>query len=478
MKIAYISSEVVPFAKTGGLADVAGALPEAIAKLKHEIRVFMPEYKMIKDGGFKPEPIGIPLSIPIEDKIVSGRIDMLYMPETEIPVYMINNSGYFERDSLYQQDGKDYKDNLERFVFFCKSVLEALKQLSWQPDIIHCNDWQTALIPVYLKIENDPFFKNTKTLYTIHNLAYQGIFKAIEFPTTGLDWKYFTYDQLEYYGNINLMKAGLAFSDKLNTVSSKYAEEIQTEKYGYGLAGILKYRKDDLSGIINGVDYTVWSPDIDDDLPQKYSLKSLAGKAVCKKILQEKNKLPQNPDTPLIGVISRLADQKGFNLVEEIFDYIMGLDIQFVLLGTGEQKYHDFFQSMQKRYPKQVGVNFTFNNPIAHLIEGGSDMFLMPSLYEPCGLNQMYSLRYGTIPIVRATGGLADTIEEYNAKTNSGNGFVFEEAEPKELYLAIKRSVDLFKQKKVWQALMRRAMKQDFSWNTSAKKYIELYKAL
>jgi len=454
MKILFCASEVVPFAKTGGLADVAGSLPLYLKKLKTDVRVCLPKYSSIKIDGTKAK---------------LGK---------DIPVYFIENDNYFARPSLYGTAQGDYPDNLDRFSFFSKSVLELLKKENFKPDIIHCNDWQTALIPVYLKTiyKNDPFYSGIKTIFTIHNMAYQGTFSKDEYFKLGLGWEYFNMEYLEFYGMINLMKGGLVFSDFITTVSPTYSKEIQTPEFGCKLEGVLSRRKDFLTGIINGIDYDEWNPMADKELVKKYSHLSSKDKVYNKISLQKECGLPVKPDTPLLGVVGRLAHQKGFDILAEKISEICEQDLQFVLLGTGDEVYHKIMQDIAKKYPGKTSINIKFDNTLAKKIYASSDMFLMPSRYEPCGLGQMISLRYGTIPIVRKTGGLADTIVEFDPKTKDGNGFIFEDYCSDELFNTIKRALGVYRNKKIWQVLVKHAMEYDFSWGNSAKEYIKLYK--
>jgi starch synthase len=485
LNILFVSSEVEPFAKTGGLADVSGALPRAIRDLGHEIRVIMPKYRSVEERKFRLhevlrlQQIDIPIGQEVEKASVKSSI--LTNTKAKIQVYFLANESLFDRNGLYTdpQTRKDYQDNDDRFIFFCRGVLETLKRLRWQPDILHCNDWQSGLIPAYLKTlyRNDPFFSKVKTIFTIHNLAYQGLFPESSFTKTHLPRELFAADGVEFYGNLNFLKTGLVYSDVITTVSEKYAQEIQSsDEYGCGLSGVLQKRKSDLFGILNGIDYSIWNPEVDDLLTQKYDVRTLEGKQINKAELLREFKLKPKEGTPVIGCISRLAEQKGFDLIKESAEDFLKLDVQFILLGTGEKKYEDFFEAMQKRYHGKVGVYIGFSNELAHLIEAGSDMFLMPSRYEPCGLNQMYSLRYGTIPIVRATGGLEDTIEDYDPATGNGSGFKFSRYEAKELLKAIERALAAYTDQNAWRKMMKQAMQKDFSWETSAKKYITLYK--
>ncbi len=480
LKILLVSSEVVPFAKTGGLADVAGALPVALEKLGHEVCVAMPKYGTIDAAkwNFSGEIMAFDVTLGNDSKTAIIRKGNL--PDSNVTIYFIQNDEYFNRKELYGESGQDYEDNAQRFAFFSMAVLTMLKNLNWQPDIIQCNDWQTALIPTYLKtvLNADDFFNKIKTLYTIHNLAYQGSFSKYKIFVIGLNWDYFNSNSVEFYDNINFMKAGLIYSDKLSTVSEGYSQEIQTSEFGCGLEGVLKFRRNDLYGIINGIDYNVWNPETDEYIIKNFSVKNTTGKTACKKDLQKICNLPVGAAVPLIGIISRLADQKGFDLIAEVIDQIMALDLQIVLLGTGDPKYHSLFNEIGAKYPKKIGVNLKFDNKLAHQIEAGSDMFLMPSRYEPCGLNQLYSLKYGTVPIVRNTGGLADSIVDYTPAANKkgdATGFKFHNYKSDELLEVIKRALAAYKAKPQWYKLRKNCMLKDFSWNASAKKYESLF---
>jgi starch synthase len=483
VKILYVSSEVVPFAKTGGLADVAGALPAALKDLGHDVRVVMPQYRSVEDKKYGLSTILPEIKVHFQTYTASAEIKASTLPNSEVPIYLIHNNEYFNRNGLYTENGLDYSDNAIRFAFFSMATLWMLRALHWKPEIIVCNDWQTALIPTYLKhhpdLKSDKFYRNIKVLYTIHNLAYQGSFERSTLNSIGLGWEVYKIDGLEFYGEINLMKAGIVFSDEICTVSEKYSKEIQTEEYGCGLDGILSTRKDHITGIINGIDYQIWNPEIDELTASKFSLENMEGKAESKKALQKMNNLPVDKDIHVISMISRMADQKGFDLITEIADEIFNLNVQFVLLGTGDPNYHEIFREIGEKYPDKTGMNITFNNKMAHEIEAGADMFLMPSRYEPCGLNQLYSLKYGTIPIVRNTGGLADSIIDATKKTiadGTGCGFVFEKYEAEALLSAIKRAVKFYHEnKKGWMRLRKNAMLKDYSWDASARKYEKLF---
>jgi len=483
--ILFLSSEVVPFAKTGGLADVSFALPQAIKELGHEIRVMMPKYGFISERKFGiHEIIRLKeMDIPVGDKLQKGsaKASFIVGQKTKVQVYFLESEVYYNRNGLYvdPKTKKDYPDNDERFIFFCKGVIETLRKLGWRPDVIHCNDWQTALVPVYLKTtyKDDPLLKGIKTILTIHNIGYQGVFPKESFLKSGLPDEIFP--QIQHNGSFNFLKAGILYVDFITTVSPTYAKEIiSDDELGAGLSDVLRKREKDIFGILNGVDYSVWSPETDKFIPVPYGVQTIESKYENKKALLKHFGLEYNENIPVVAQISRLAEQKGFDLIEEIIDKMMELDLQYIVLGTGEPRYEEMLERIKKKYPKKVGIHIGFSEELAHLIEAGADIFLMPSKYEPCGLNQMYSLRYGTVPVVRKTGGLADTVEEFNPKTGRGTGFLFEKYNGQELLKALKKALNLYKNKKVWLKLMKNGMAKDFSWSVSARKYVELYEKL
>ncbi len=480
MKIAFISSECVPFAKTGGLADVAGALPDALKHQKHDICVIMPKYKMISDREFSIRTLRGKVNIHMDGAIETAKIKYKKEPQS-VPVYFVDNKNYYYRDELYRTSDGDYEDNAQRFIFFSRAVLEILKKINFQPDIIHCNDWQTGLIPAYLKIlyKDDPFFSKTGTVFTIHNIAYQGIFPKDIMPLTGLGWDEFVMEKMEFWDQINFLKTGIVYSDAVTTVSPTYSHEIQTDpKYGMGLEGVLLDRRNVLYGIINGVDYNNWNPKTDKFIKYKYDLKNMSNKSKNKVELLKENKLPVRKNVPLIGFISRLDPQKGLDIISEAMDKLMKLDIQFILLGTGDQVYHNMFEQIEKRYPGKMKARLEFNNAVAHKIYAGCDIFLMPSHFEPCGLGQMISFKYGTVPLVHKTGGLADTVDNYSPGTQTGKGFVFKEYSAKGLLKAVKKALKVFEDKKRWEKLISNGMKADFSWDASTRSYVKLYKKI
>jgi starch synthase len=459
MKIAICAPEVVPFAKTGGLADVAGALPLALQKLKQEVIILMPFYKKA-------------MLSRIDAKFILPGILSSKLGEG-IKVYFIRNDKYFNRNGLYGTPKGDYPDNLERFSFFCQRCLEFLKQINFRPDIIHIHDWQTSYIPIYLKTKfsSDPFYKNCKTLLTIHNLAYQGLFPREAFPKLGLDWSFFNMEQLEFYGKGNTLKGGIVFSDCINTVSPTYALEMQTKDFGCGLEGVLTKRRDCLFGILNGLDYSIWNPSTDKFIAQKFDINHLKDKHKNKQDLQKLANLPVKENIPLFGMVSRLAEQKGLDILAEALDEICKLKLQLVILGTGDIKYHRLLEDKSKQFPKVFRLYLKFDNSLAHKIYAGSDVFLMPSKYEPCGLGQMISLRYATAPLVYKTGGLADTI-------NNTNGFIFDKYTASNLVKTIKKSISLYQDQVKWQVKIKKGMGYNFSWEESGKQYIKLYKKL
>ncbi len=474
LKVLFLSAEVVPFAKTGGLADVAGALPKAIHALGHDIRVAMPRYGRVSIEKFGLTPVTGPFPVPMDNSaepatILQGTID-------GVPVYFVDNAKYYDRDSIYM-----YPDDAERFIFFARASLEMCRQLHWVPDVIHLNDWHTAIVANWLKTiyASDPFWSHTATVYTIHNLAYQGIFGYRVLEIAGLaDHGFIAHPDVAPHINevVDMMARGILFADIINTVSETYAQEILTKELGEGLDPILRDRRDRLFGILNGIDTAVLNPATDPYIAANFDIHSLEKRAVNKAALQREAKLAERPDAPLIGAISRLADQKGFDLISAIMDpLVRNLDVQFVLLGTGEQRYHELFQGLAARYPQQVAVFLTFNTPLAQRIYAGSDMFLMPSRYEPCGLGQMIAMRYGSVPVVRATGGLADTVKDFNPVTGEGNGFTFVPYDSMALYTALVRAAETYRHRDVWRRLQLRGMSADFSWNASARKYVDLY---
>ncbi len=476
MRIFFVASEGVPFSKTGGLADVVGALPKALAGLGHDLTVVLPRYRMTKPG--KPlanlKSLTLPLSCGFRFASVqdAGRTN-------GVQTYLVDCPEYFNRANLYMENGQDYPDNAQRFSAFSLAALELMKRIGAPPDIIHCHDWQSALVPIYLRslYSADGFFRNTPVVFTIHNIAYQGLFHPDVLSQVSLPASLFQVDGLEYYGKVNFLKGGIVFSDFVTTVSRKYAQEIQTSEFGYGLEGVLRHYADRLQGILNGVDYEAWNPTTDKLVPANYSPEDLKGKETCKKELLEKMgaKAPLLA-RPIVGIVSRFASQKGFDLISDIAEQLASMDLYIVALGTGEPPHEELFRAMAAKYPDKFLVKIAYDNTLAHQIEAGADMFLMPSRYEPCGLNQIYSMKYGTVPVVRATGGLDDTVEPFDG--DSGTGFKFSEYSPQALLAVIRQALDTYRQPKPWHRLMQNGMKKDFSWPTSAKEYLNIYQRL
>lgn len=472
MKVLMASPEVTPFAKTGGLADVVGALPKYLSIEGVECAVVMPLHRLVKQGNFKLKSLDTPVKVNIGDEIKVCQVMMSNLPDSKVPIYFLRMDDYYDRDGLYGNSTGDHKDNCERFVFFARGVLEMVKALKLKFDVIHSHDWQSALIPVYMRTLYRRDFANVKSVVTIHNLAYQGLFWHWDMNLTGLGWEHFNWKELEFYGKMNFLKGGLVFSDAITTVSKTYAEEIKTEEFGCGLEGVLRERSDRLFGIINGIDYSDWNPATDKLIPANFSPEDLKGKAICKAKLQERCGLKKDQDVPLVGLIGRLAEQKGIDIFMEIVDRFFGENLQLVILGSGDKRYQDELIRLGTRYKDKLSINITFDNKLAHMIEAGADIFLMPSRFEPCGLNQLYSLKYGTVPVVNRTGGLADTI------TDSTTGFVFTSYDGASLYNAIKRALDSYKDRQKWRKIMLNGMKQDWSWSRSALEYETLYKKL
>ncbi len=476
LNIVFASSEVHPFSKTGGLADVTGALPKALVALGHDVKIITPFYKQTMKGNFDIKRFSKKIFVQLGEKIVEGELATTKLAN-KIDVIFIVKDEYYQRDELYKSGTADYKDNAERFTFFSKAVLAALEELDIKPDILHCHDWQTGLIGSFLRIlePNNIFFSKTKTVFTIHNLAYQGLFWHYDMHMTNLPWEVFTPEGIEFYGKMNFLKAGLVYSDVLTTVSRKYSEEIKTVEYGCGLEGVLIKRSKDLYGILNGVDYDEWSPQKDHFIASSYSVNDLAGKTECKKALIQEFGLTLTPQQPLLGIVSRLVDQKGFDLLSEIIEPLLSQDAGLVVLGSGEDKYQEQLKEMAQKYPGKIGVRIGFDIGLSHRIEAGCDFFLMPSRFEPCGLNQIYSLKYGTIPIVRATGGLDDTIQDFDPQTLQGNGFKFQEYSEKALWAKIQEALEIYRHPEIFRFIIKNAMKCDFSWENSAKQYEEIY---
>jgi len=481
LKILFLSPEVVPFAKTGGLADVAGSLPAALKRLGTDIRLVLPLYRIVREGDFKMRPIPDDLEIPIgTEKITAGVLET--KTDDDVPVYLVEREDMYDRPHLYGGARGDYYDNLERFAFFSHTALRLTQSLSFTPDVIHCHDWQTGLVPALLNgpYVDFPSLTGTQTVFTIHNIGYPGIFPEEKLLLTGLSRQGFFHSEgMEYWGKISLLKAGIVYSQAITTVSPKYAKEILTREHGMGMEGILKQRQAFLQGILNGVDYRIWDPAHDSHLAAKYSPKKMSGKQQCKKALIREIGLESSlQERPLLGMVSRLDTQKGLDLLLKKLDDILSLDVGLVVLGSGDERIQIAIEKAVKKHPGRLGLTTGFNESLAHRIMAGVDIFLMPSRYEPCGLTQMCALKYGAVPVVRATGGLDDTVVQIDPKTGEGNGFKFGPYDSAAFLEAIQQAVDLFQNHKDWKKLIANGMRADFSWDRSAKKYIELYRSL
>lgn len=483
LKILFVSAEVAPFVRTGGLADVCNELPRALTDLGHDVRLITPWYRKIAQQGVKTELIrdsvpldeaGLPQDMPQTFSLRQG-----VLPDSSIPVYFVDQPSYFDREGLYGDEQGDHLDNGDRFTFLALSVFAACKALDFKPDVLHINDWHGGLVPVYLKnkFRQDPFFEKTGTLCTIHNLAYQGLFPDWQFGRTALDAELFNAQGLEFYGQMNTLKGAVLFSDKINTLSPRYAEEIRNPEYGCGLEGVLRTREADLSGIVSGLNTDAWNPSADSYLPLSYGPETLHHKAEIKRALKAELGLPED-DVPLVAMVSRLDPMKGLSLIEEITDYLMHLDLQFVLLGTGDARIEESFLRLAEIYPEKAAVRLAYDVSLAHRIAGGADVSLMPSRFEPSGQNQLISLRYGTIPVVRSVGGLADTVQDYDARSGKGNGFAFSEYNSMALFNAIQRALETYKDRDAWGRLQRQGMAEDHSWAASARHYEKLYREI
>ena len=474
MKILFVSPEGLPFSKTGGLADVVEALPRALAEMGHQVAVLLPRYR----GNQAARTILSSLSIPLGQEMRFPAIAEAGTFEG-VHYYFVDDPESYDREKLYGDKQGDYPDNPRRFAELSRAAIEFAKQV-WMPDVMHCHDWQSALVPVYLRTlhKRDSAVAGLPVILTVHNLGYQGLFARSVLGQVGLPEELFRMEALEFYGKVNFLKGGLIFADYLTTVSRKYAQEIQTPEFGYGLEGVIRSRGERMVGILNGVDYAAWNPESDTFIAAQYSARNLEGKRLCKKDLLAAFHLPaENLDKPLIGIVSRFVDQKGFDLIAQGATDMMKEDLVLVALGNGEPKYEKLFQELARKNPKKVGVKIAYDNAVAHKIEAGADMFLMPSRYEPCGLNQIYSLRYGTVPVVRATGGLDDTVEEFDPRTGKGTGFKFKEYDGKSLLECLRQSVAAFKDVRQWRLIQSNGMAKDFSWKPSAAAYVKVYEA-
>jgi starch synthase len=482
MKILFVSPEVAPLSKTGGLGDVSGALPRALAAQGAQVTVVTPRYRCVDPGKFS-------LARRLRTLTVSGGREMVevgvyegHLPGGQVGLMAIDYPPYFDRERLYAppepSEAKEYPDNAARFALLCRAALEVARLLGPWPDIVHVHDWQAGLIPLLLARSGWPQAATTGSVLTIHNLAFQGLFPPGTMDEVGLPWDLYHPEGIEFWNQVSFLKAGILFADRVTTVSPTYSREIQTAEFGCGLDGLLRSRQAKLAGILNGVDYGDWSPASDPLIARRFDASNREGKVACKAALQGKVGLPQRADVPLIGAISRLTDQKGFDLVVEAAEELAGQELQLVILGSGEPAIQGRLEELARRHPTRFAVRIAYDNTLAHEIEAGSDLYLMPSRFEPCGLNQMYSLRYGTLPIVRAVGGLEDTIVDYDPVTRTGNGFKFSEYTSEALLGTLRRALRLYADRAAWDEVSLRAMQQDFSWSRSASHYLELFEAI
>ena len=474
MRILFVASEGLPFSKTGGLADVIEALPKALVARGHEVAVVLPRYR-----GIQAAAAIIPsLTVPIGNRLrFPAIVDGAML--NGVRYFFVDDPAYFDREGIYGGASGDYPDNPERYNELCRAAIEIAKHV-WPADVFHCHDWQAALLPVLLRTVygDDPVVRDLPVVFTIHNMGYHGHFRRDVLARIGIPDALFHPGALEFFGDVNLLKGGLVFSDYLTTVSPRYATEIQTPEYGYGLDGVVRGRGDRVVGILNGVDYTAWNPAKDSFISAKYSAKDLAGKQVCKQdLLRTFGLSSDNPHRALLGIVSRFADQKGFDLIADRAHEVLREDVMMVVLGSGERRYEDLFRALAKAYPGRVGFKFAYDNPLAHKIEAGADIFLMPSRYEPCGLNQIYSLKYGTVPVVRATGGLDDTVENFDVEHGTGTGFKFSEYSGAAFLYAVKQALQYYADERIWKRIQLNGMIKDFSWKAPAAEYAKIYEA-
>ncbi len=485
MKIAYLTTEAVPFAKTGGLADVCGALPARVAGLGHQAAVFMPAFRSVHSCGQKIEATDYSFAVPMSDrKVIGARLLKSTLIGSDVPVWMIDQPQYFDRESLYGTSTGDYPDNAERFAFFCRAAMIAISRVFPDPSVVHCNDWQTGLVPAIMNAtpELHPWIENAASVLTIHNLAYQGQFSHDAFTWTGLSWKHFTATELEFYGQLNFLKAGIISADQVTTVSDRYSQEIRTIDHGCGLDGVLRSIGDRVHGIVNGIDDEVWNPATDTKLIANYDVTNWqSGKHANKRFLQSEFGLDESHETPLIGCIGRLASQKGWDLILQVIDWHLTQHrpTQWIVLGSGDAHYERELGRLAAKHAGRFALHLGFSDTLAHRIEAGSDLFVMPSQYEPCGLNQLYSLRYGAVPIVTATGGLADTVTDTNETTiaaGTATGFFVRSHDPYQLDQSIGNALRLrYHEPKTWEKIIQTGMTQDWSWRKSASQYVSLY---
>lgn len=484
LRVIIAASEAVPWSKTGGLADVSTALAKSLAHVGHEVTLIVPYHRQtpfVIENGDAIYDTGVAISVPIGSKEVVGTVFWTSLPNSGVRVLLIDQPEYFDRASLYQDAAGDYADNCERFVFFSRAVLETARSLVLRPQVIHANDWQTGLIPALLEVEkrDTPGFESTRCVFTIHNLAYQGWFWHLDMPLTGLDWKYFHWELMECHEQLNLLKTGIAFADQITTVSPTYANEIQTPEFGCGLHEFLRRRADDLTGILNGIDTETWSPQTDPNMACNYNTETVTtNKPACKAQLQQRLGLAVRQDVPLFGMISRITDQKGLDLIMQTASLLLAEELQVAVLGSGDARYESMLSELAAKYPERFSTTIGFDEELAHQIEAGADFYLMPSRFEPCGLNQMYSLAYGTVPLVRAVGGLADSVVDTTTQSladHTATGIVFHNYDAASFFAAVKRCLELYRDTNSYQQVVQAGMRRDSTWQRSADEYISVY---
>ncbi len=475
LRVIYVSPEVSPYAISGELADVASSLPKYLAYLGLEVSLFVPKYRKPEIESLPMELVMKDLPVPLGERKVKGQIFRSELGKYDI--YFVDNPKYFLRENIYGTGKGEYLDNDERFIFFNRAVLEFLLRKKMEVDIIHCNNWPTALLPIFLKTHyaHKSQFKKTAVVFTLHNIAYQGEFPAETLALTGLNWNYLSSKSLSYNGNFNFLRTGVMFSDILNTVSSSYKREILTKSHGFGLKDILEKKKDFFFSIRNGIDYEIWNPETDPYIIANYTASDLEPKKRCKLDLIKEFDLSLPAKIPLMGVVSYLSNQKGMDILLEAMSEIIEMDAGLVILGRGDEKYESRFLEIQRQYPRKISVKLETNPALAHKVAAGADILLIPSLYEPCGLNQLYSFRYGTVPVVRATGGLGETVETFDAKTLKGNGFIFREYSSQALLRAIKDALRFYAKPRFWTKIVQQGLTKNFSWETAARRYLRLY---
>ncbi|MCX5871938.1 MAG: glycogen synthase GlgA [Deltaproteobacteria bacterium] len=477
MRVLMVTPEVTPFAQTGGLGEVLSALPVELASLGVEIDVLMPKYRGINTENFDINKLDITLEVTLNAKNITAGI-WQFVGKNGTRYLFLECDDYYDREYLYGTPEGDYEDNAERFVFLTRAALELALYQGKPYDVFHSHDWQAALTAVYIRTlyAGESLFRDSSTVMTIHNLGYQGIFWHLDMPLVGVGWEFFTPKHMEFHGKLNFLKSGTVFADEVSTVSPGYRSEILTPEFGFGLEGILQEKGDHLTGILNGVDYSIWNPQTDPYVASTYSPENIQGKPICKAELQELANLPLDPGPPLIAMVSRLSSQKGVDIFAEAFDAFMRNDVQVVVLGTGEARYQAIFTELAEKYPNRVGAFLRYDYGLAHKIFAGADILLVPSRYEPCGLNQLYALKYGAVPVVTATGGLTDTVDECDVDADVGTGFKFFPPNPLELEKAVSKAIRIYKDRPdAWKRLMKRGMNKDFSWNRSAREYLLLY---